>query len=172
MDKIFELINKIKDMDNIEGFVDAKPIKASSIITAFWVRFKCKYACGNYNTNLDCPPYSPSPEETAKVLESYEYAILIQCKDDPEVTSKIAITLEKIAIVMEFYKAISFGAGSCKHCQKCNLKSCINRDIARPSMESSGIDVVQTAKNNDYKMVDYDTNSERILYHFSLVLIR
>ncbi|MDR3290642.1 MAG: DUF2284 domain-containing protein [Methanobrevibacter sp.] len=168
MDKILKLINKIKEFEDIDEFIDAKAIKTSSIVTAFWVRFKCKYACGNYNTTLDCPPYSPGPEEMSELLKCYDDAILIKCSNH-EAPSKIAINLEKIAIGMEFYKAISFGAGSCKHCVKCNLKSCINRSITRPSMEACGIDVVQTAKNNGYNMVD---KKDKTLYFFGLVLLK
>ncbi|MDR1721515.1 MAG: DUF2284 domain-containing protein [Methanobrevibacter sp.] len=172
MEKILELIKCIDGIEGIEGFVEAKPIKADTVVTAFWVRFKCKYACNNYNTNLDCPPYSPSPEETAEFLKAFDDAILIQCKDGYDAASKIAITLEKIAIGWEFYRAMAFGAGSCKHCTTCNLNSCINRDITRPSMESSGIDVVETAKNNGYEMVKYNEDGSRSLYHYSLLLVR
>jgi hypothetical protein len=39
-----------------------------------------------------------------------------------------------------------------------------------PSMESCGIDVVQTAKNNGYTMIGKD-NGKRVLYYYSLVLL-
>ncbi|MDR2830117.1 MAG: DUF2284 domain-containing protein [Methanobrevibacter sp.] len=177
MDKILKLIDKIKDFKDGEKLVDAKLIKVSSIKTAFWVRFKCRL-CVNYNTNLNCPPYSPSPDEMNELLKCYQDAILIICqiqtKKDLDLVnpSKIAVNLEKIAINMGFYKAIGFGAGSCKHCEICNLKSCINRDIARPSMESTGIDVTKTAKNNGYEMLEYNEDGEKILYFFSLILLK
>lgn len=171
------MIDKIKDFEDGKKFVDAKPIKVSSIETAFWVRFKCRW-CVNYNTTLNCPPHSPSPDEMNELLKCYQDAILIRCKvqvkEDLDLVnpSKIAVDLEKIAIGMGFYKAIGFGAGSCKYCETCNLKSCINRDIARPSMESTGIDVGQTAKNNGYEMLEYNEDGEKVLYFFSLLLLR
>ncbi|WP_211261744.1 DUF2284 domain-containing protein [Methanobrevibacter filiformis] len=171
MDKIVELINKINDFENIDEFIEAKQIKVSSIVTAPWVRFKCKYACKNYNTNLDCPPYTPTPEEMSKILECYDEAILVQCMDSKETTSRIVRDLEKIAIGMEFYKAMALGAGSCKRCKSCNLTNCINRDTTRPSMEACGIDVIQTAKNNNYEMVKYE-DDERTLYYYGVVLLK
>ncbi len=29
---------------------------------------KCKYGCGAYGTRLTCPPYSPTPDETRRML--------------------------------------------------------------------------------------------------------
>jgi predicted metal-binding protein len=103
-------------------------------------------------------------------LDLYEDAILIQGTNNITV-SQISLKLEKIAISMEFYKAISFGAGSCKLCNKCNLDSCINRDKTRASMEACGIDVVSTAKNNGFEMTSME-NEERVLYEFAMVLIK
>ncbi|MDR2624293.1 MAG: DUF2284 domain-containing protein [Methanobrevibacter sp.] len=171
MNKLQKLIDKIQNMENIDNFIDAKIIKTSSIQTAFWVRFKCKYGCGGYNTNLNCPPYTPTPEETSELLKYYENAILIKCKD-PHLPSQIALDLEKIAIGMEFYKAISFGESSCIQCKKCNLKLCIHKDKVRPSIESCGIDVFNMVRNNGYNMVEYDENGKRTLNFFSLILIQ
>jgi predicted metal-binding protein len=39
-----------------------------------------------YNTSLNCPPYSPTSEETQEILDLYEDAILIQS------TNNIAIS--------------------------------------------------------------------------------
>ena len=50
-----------------------------------------------------------------------------------------------------YYKAFTFVAGPCDICKVCGKvegTSCSHGDRARPSMESCGIDVFQTARNN------------------------
>ncbi len=50
------------------GALDAKIINASDIAVGNWVRLKCQYGCNGYGKKLTCPPYSPRPEETRKML--------------------------------------------------------------------------------------------------------
>ncbi|HTX43500.1 MAG TPA: DUF2284 domain-containing protein, partial [Methanocella sp.] len=79
------------------GADDAGIIKTNSVVTAAWVRWKCRYGCGMYNTSLCCPPNSPTYLETRELLECYENALLIHYhkgfsgKAHP---TKIASTLE------------------------------------------------------------------------------
>ena len=54
------------------GATDAKIIKTNSVVTAPWVRWKCRYGCGMYGTSLCCPPNSPTFKETRELLDSYE----------------------------------------------------------------------------------------------------
>lgn len=168
--KLVELIDKIPEMDKTEKFIEAKVIKTNTIVIGDWVLFKCQHGCGHYNTSLGCPPFTPKPEEMVKIADNYEYGILIQCKNSLKTPSHISVELEKLAIGMEFYKAIGLGAGPCQFCEECNLNSCINRDKARPSMESCGIDVQQTVMNNDYEMVKKQDNGD-IFYCYGLVLV-
>ena len=51
-----------------------------------------------------------------------------------------------------YYKAFVYLAGPCRQCKECSKvkgTSCNHRDKARPSMEACGIDVFQTARNNN-----------------------
>ena len=50
------------------GVTLAKVISPQTVVTAEWVRFKCQYGCGGYGKRLTCPPYSPTPDETRKIL--------------------------------------------------------------------------------------------------------
>ncbi|MCX6655541.1 MAG: DUF2284 domain-containing protein, partial [Candidatus Bathyarchaeota archaeon] len=61
-----------------KGALEAKIIPASSIKTAAWTRLRCQYGCSNYGTNLCCPPFSPTAEETQKVIDDYSYALLVK----------------------------------------------------------------------------------------------
>jgi len=90
------------------GAFETKLIEASSIVTAPWVRLKCRYGCGGYNTSLCCPPHTPTYLETREVIASYKYAILVRCK---EVSSSTAIVgeMERRIFLAGLYKA--FGPG-------------------------------------------------------------
>jgi predicted metal-binding protein len=131
------------------GAVEAKVIDPASIVTAAWVRYKCQFGCGGYNSSLCCPPHSPKPEQTRAVIDCYNRAILIHCKrnGDPK---KIARELEREIFLTGYYKALGLGDGPCRLCDKCNLERCIHPRDARPSMEACGIDVYATARGNGF----------------------
>jgi len=129
------------------GAVDAKVIDPASIITAAWVRLKCQFGCGGYNRSLCCPPHSPKPDETRKLIDCYNRAILIHCKANGD-AKKIGVTLEREIFLAGFYKAFALGDGPCRLCDECSFEKCIHPGEARPSMESCGIDVYATARGN------------------------
>jgi predicted metal-binding protein len=117
-----------------------------------------------------CPPRSPTPDQTRKVLDSFEEALLIHCDDEPDI-SKIALALEREAFLSGFYKAFAMGAGPCELCSSCNTKgSCRHPYEARPSMEASGIDVFHTVRNNGFHIEVLTSPANRANY-FGLVLI-
>ncbi len=151
------------------GAVHAKVIRADSIVTAAWVRMKCQFGCGGFNSNLCCPPHSPRPEETREVIACYRRALLIHCKGDVRPT-KIVGKLEREIFLSGFYKAFALGAGPCRLCRECNLKECTRPEEARPSMEACGIDVFGTARANGYPIevvTDYSCDEN----YYGLVLI-
>ena len=154
------------------GARDAKIISVSTVKTAAWVREKCQYGCSGYKESLTCPPYSPTPDETQKVLDSFQKAILIHCDSNSEKDiSKIAVQIEKAAFLFGFYKAWAMGAGPCRLCASCNLKSgCRHSEAARPSMEACGIDVYTTARRNGFKIEVVKSPGDKANY-FGLVLI-
>ena len=151
------------------GAVEAKIIEANSVVTAPWVRIKCQFGCGGYNTGLCCPPYTPTPQQTREVVDSYTRALLIHGRLDPD-TTRMACALEREIFLSGFYKALSFGAGPCRLCRPCNLEKCLHPREARPSMEACGIDVYATVRVNGYHIeVRTDRSGER--HSFGLVLI-
>lgn len=145
------------------------PISPRNIITAHWVRLKCQFGCKNYGTRLTCPPYSPTPEETRKVLDEYIRAYLIKYegylefdtyppeKLDEAMTRlslhvcRTAYEMERHAFLSGYYKAFSYGAHRCRRCDVCSISNgctvCRFPSEVRPSIESVGIDVFKTAKN-------------------------
>lgn len=162
-------ISEYVDLALEKGADEAKIIDASSIKTAAWTRLRCQYGCPNYETNLCCPPYSPTPEETQKAIDSFSYAILARFPSIAEV-KRLVPEIEREIFLDGRYKAFGFAAGSCRLCPECNLKTCVESSKARPSMEGAGIDVYETARRNGFsidvlKKRDFKGN------YFGLVLI-
>ena len=62
------------------GLDGAKVIDPRSIVTAEWVRMKCQFGALNYGMRHCCPPFTPRPEKTQKVIDSYQKAILLHKK--------------------------------------------------------------------------------------------
>lgn len=116
-------------------------IGTSEVVVADWVRFKCRYGCKGYAKHLSCPPYSPSPEETRRMLAEYDHALLLRFdgvpgrenarpEDVPEDfhpwyrdlilwVNRTVHLLEKTAFYDGFYKAFGFGAYPCIYCDHC-----------------------------------------------------
>ena len=135
------------DMAISEGFRRAVPIPVEKIATAPWVRLKCRYGCGGFGKNLQCPPYGRDDVETETLLRSYKWALLLEGAPPGRQFHQRLIHLEKKAFLSGLHKAFVLGAGPCTVCDKCPGEGECNRsDLSRPSMEASGIDVYQTAE--------------------------
>ncbi len=152
------------------GALEAKVIPADSVVTAAWVRYKCQYGCDGYGACLTCPPYSPTPEETARIIDEFETGILLHGRQHVNLT-RIAAELEREIFLAGHYKAISFGSGPCRFCRECDVKGiCQHPALARPSMESAGIDVFQTVRNNGFH-IEVATCEKSDADYFALVLV-
>lgn len=151
------------------GAVEAKIIAADSVVTAAWVRLKCQFGCGRYNTSHCCPPHTPTPQQTQDVVDCYTRALLIHCKRDVSPT-KIVVKLEREIFLSGFYKTLGFGAGPCNLCKQCHLNKCRQPEHARPAMEACGIDVYATVRNNGYP-VDVLNDSSGDENWYGLILI-
>lgn len=164
----------LKDRAVKLGAKESKVIAVKTVKTVAWVRYKCQFGCSGFAECLTCPPYSPTPDETQKILNSYQKAILIHCQNGSgrhrDIT-KIVLQIEKEAFLAGYYKALGMGAGPCRLCAECNLTGeCLHREKARPSMEACGIDVFGTARNNGYAIDTLDSTTCRADY-FGIVLI-
>jgi predicted metal-binding protein len=112
-----------------------------------------------------CPPHTPAPDLTRKVVDSYRKAILIHRKlPKGEKTKLFNETLVKLEIEIfldGYYKAWSMGSGPCHLCPECDLISpCKHGLEARPSMEACGIDVFKTARDNGFPIEVLRTREE------------
>jgi predicted metal-binding protein len=63
------------------GASKATPIPVSYVVMDPRVSLKCQIPrCAHYGRNLMCPPHCVTPDEFAKSLERYRFAILVQAK--------------------------------------------------------------------------------------------
>jgi predicted metal-binding protein len=157
------------------GVSGAKGINPPTIVTGEWVRMKCQFGCPGFGKRLTCPPHTPMPDTTRKVLDSYEKAILLHQRLRKGERSKgfnqIVVRLEREIFLDGYYKAWSMGSGPCHLCQECDTNGfCQHGYQARPSMEACGIDVFKTARDNGFPIEVVRTHEDdRNIYGVILV---
>jgi predicted metal-binding protein len=165
-----EKLQRFCDLAISMGAVDAKIIKADQVVVKNWVRWKCHFGCDSYGKSLMCPPYVPTLEETRNLLKEYEYALLFRHK--PSTSKALVVELERCIFLEGYHAAFGFASGSCHLCEKCNLKRgyCLKPFEARPSMESCGISVFDTARNAGFNIQVLKSKDQEYL-RYALVLI-
>jgi len=152
------------------GIPEVKAIDPRTVVTAEWVRLKCQYGCGGYNKRLTCPPYSPTPATTRKMLDEYRHALLLHGDGHAKVR-EIAVELERRIFLEGYYKAFAFACGPCWLCEKCNVGGpCKHPYQARPAMEASGIDVFATVRGHGFP-IQVVTSRDCQQNHYALVLV-
>jgi predicted metal-binding protein len=163
-----ELIQLAQSKNGVKKAVIISP---SQVETAAWVRLKCQFGCDGYGQCLVCPPFTPTPEQTRQVLDTYSRGILIHFSTDTDVKS-IIVGLEREIFLRGAWKALGLGAGPCLLCKECVLKSgqCRHSELARPAMEACGIDVFSTVLKAGFDIKVVKTMRECPDY-FGLVLV-
>ncbi len=171
------------------GTSDAKIISTDDIVINDRTRLKCQYGCPFYAHSLTCPPFSPTPEQTRKIVKEYNYALLFTMRFSSEVPEgvfqggihsiknmvnlqKTAAELERQILLSGYQSAFAMACGRCLLCDECVLQpgKCKNPSIARPAMESMGIDVAATIEKAGYKTKVY-TSATEAFDTYGLVLI-
>jgi len=175
MSKLDAYIKKAKSI----GISRAKIIDTKNVVAENWVRLRCQYGCQEYGKQLTCPPYSPTPEFTRKMLDEYSKGLLMQIEniyflDEPKIfiqIKDIVASLEREIFLDGYYKAFGMTAGPCRLCKSCDTnKPCKYASRARPAMEACGIDVYQTARNCGFTM-EVVKSKEFHCSYVSLILI-
>jgi predicted metal-binding protein len=151
------------------GAIAAKVVVPCTVETGAWVRWKCQFGCGGFGSSLVCPPHTPTPDQTRRMLDGFKRAVLFQ--SPPGQVKKIAVALEREIFLAGFYKAFGLGSGPCPLCEKCAFeKGCRHPREARPSMEACGIDVFATARKHGFTINVVRSRAD-IQHYFGLVLI-
>jgi predicted metal-binding protein len=160
------------------GVLEARVIPVSNVVTGEWVRLKCQFGCGGFGSGLCCPPHTPTPEQMKRVLAGYKTALIYSYTCTPDgyrrkrvKMQRLVAELERSAFLDGHYKAFGLIAGPCRLCKECNVTGrCKHPDLARPSMESCGIDVYATARNSGVEL-DVATREDGPSKYVNLVLI-
>jgi predicted metal-binding protein len=152
------------------GARDAKAVPTSQVFTGEWVRLKCEYGCGAYASSRNCPPYSPTPDRTRRVLDEYTTAILLHGDRTTDIRA-VAVALERELFLAGYYKAFGYACGPCHLCKECDLEGpCRHPDRSRPAMEACGIDVFATARAAGFP-IEVVTSSDCEQNYYGLVLV-
>jgi len=141
----------------------AQIIPTDQVMVADWVRLKCQYGCGAYGSRLTCPPHSPPPEVTRRVLSHYRQAFLLRMeragggwKEETRQRrqmSEVVADLERELFLAGYHRAWGMGSGPCSLCAECDLSGpCRFPHQARPSMEACGIDVYTTVRQAGWEI--------------------
>lgn len=166
LDPVGRLLRKIRSL----GFRGAVPIAARDVQIADWVPLHCRFGCEFYGTP-HCPPHSPTPDETRRVLAGFSKALLLEGEPPTRDFQKLALKAERAAFQAGYYKAFVYWAGPCSLCHECAPDGeCRNTRDARPSMEGSGIDVFATARQTGFSLRPLSKKDDYVKY-FALLLL-
>ena len=164
------------------GFTDVRWIDPAEIVTAEWVRMKCRYGCGEYGRNAACPPNVPSVADCTRFIREYRRAAVFHFPkkvDRPEDRHAWGrkVNLELVKLEQElfrsgFFKAFLIFFDSCGICLECaaSRSACKEPKLARPTADALGVDVFTTVRKIGYPievLSDYDQEMNR--YAFLLV---
>ena len=151
------------------GAIGAKVVSPANVATGHWVRWKCQFGCGGWGRSLVCPPHTPAPEATRKMLDEFRRAVLFESPGGQ--AKKVAAALERKLFLSGFYKAFGLGAGPCHLCQTCAFeKGCRHPRDARPCMEACGIDVYATARRHGFTIEVVRTHQDP-QHYYGMVLV-
>ncbi len=145
-------------------------IDPKTVETAPWVIFKCRFGCRHYGIGHYCPPNTFTWKETREMIACYSRGILFRVHETGKAT-KIAGLLAGVLYRDDYYKVIAFGSGKCDNCKNCNPDHCLFPGKILPSMESCGIDVFATVRNNGIKIHTLRDKTKEEHNYFGLILV-
>jgi predicted metal-binding protein len=162
------------------GAEGAAPLAPSLVVTAEWVRLKCRFGCDGYGQCRTCPPDSPTPEQTRRLLDEYSRAILLrhgphavyENHDEHSAALRRATAdLERELFLAGHHKALAIANGPCDLCETCDRDGpCVDPAHARPSMEACGIDVFATVRAAGWEIEVVRDRDDEYRF-FALVLV-
>ena len=152
------------------GAAQALKIDVKTVKTAPWTIYRCHYGCDFYGKKPCCPPNSPSWKETQEILDCYQYGLLFCCPTMEPVTP-LAIHVAHELFLDDYYRALAFGSGPCLKCKNCNPTHCNFPKQMVPAMESCGIDVFATARNNGLTIHALRDPAAEESHYYGLILV-
>lgn len=158
------------------GASSARAIDAAEVVVDDRVAYKCRIPkCWEYGNCANCPPHSPSPQETRHLVSQYRRAVAFKIDVPTEVMLRgradkdrvgayrkvfeIVGALEAAAFYDGHYLSTGFAAGSCKtvlcgkqDCAVLKQEECRQPLKARPSMEAASLDAFALAEKLGWDM--------------------
>lgn len=143
------------------------------------VRDWCK-ECKRYEKSASCPPFIESLETYNYLFMKYEHAILIILKfniDNPEnwkelgrlSSESLRTSIQEVINKLNLTNYISFGGGSCKHCQVCSIP-CKFPDLRLIPIEGLGINVIALVKDISNIELKFPVEQYGYFYRVGLVI--
>jgi predicted metal-binding protein len=164
------------------GASDAALITPAQVVTAEWVRKKCLYGACTVGRCLTCPPHSPTPAQTRRLLDEYETILLLRLDVPPAQAgdwlawsrrkARLALDLERELFLGGCFKAFAIAGGRpCTLAEACGRpQECDCRELVRPGPAGCGIDVFSTSTNAGWPLaVVRQTADPYRLFAFVLV---
>ena len=176
---IMQIENLVKAACDAGAF-KATVITARHIETDICFRHMCvSNACGMYGKNWMCPPAVGEISALTAQLKLYDHALVYQSvcklKDHFDFEGMMeAQTAHRqlshhISAIFRGQETLHLGAGACTVCRQCAMitgENCRHPDLAIPSLEAYGVNVIQLAKAADMRYI----NGEDTVTYFGAVL--
>ncbi len=165
-----------------EGFEKAAEISTDDLVFVPEYRKFCEEnACGNYNKNYACPPYSGTPKEMKQRVLAYRRCIVFQSKtpvkdafDDAEMkklkrkhtqmTLQAMKELKTDGMDMDGFPIM---CGPCNFCEECMMpsgKPCVKESMRFSCLSAYCIDVGKLAESCNME-IQWSGNE---VYYFSI----
>lgn len=129
------------------GFASARAIATGDVAIRPWVRLRCRFGCSRYDASFTCPPSAPDEKKLRETLSSYTHALLVEGTPPSKEFHERLLALERDFFLNGHPEALAFGAGPCPVCSECPPQGrCRFPELARPSLESCGVDVYETSR--------------------------
>ena len=129
------------------GFARTARLDPAAVVTAAWVREKCRFGCSGLrrgravpaalagapgHARALCGDYAPRPARAGRAAHGDFHL--------PDARPRAGGASSRATP-----RALAFPAGPCRLCPECTPDACVRPGEARPSMEAAGIDVYGTA---------------------------
>ncbi len=164
------------------GASAALELSGGAVVTAEWVGQKCRYGGCSAGRCLTCPPYSPEPAHTRRLLDEYDRVLLLRLDVAPgdaagwlaqsRRLAGIALDLERELFLAGCYRAFALAGGRpCERDEPCGRPdACEARGRVRPGPAGCGIDVFATAARGGWRL-DVVRGASDPYQLFALVLL-
>ena len=161
-----KLIDKCIQM----GADGAKLIDTGEIFFDPRSHLKCSFGCNRWGKFWTCPPHNGiSQEMFMDSFSKYKVGLIIKTAD-PKMGQDISLAVEKEAL-LSHGAVFAFALALCVKCDECSYPDpCRFPDVARPSMDAYGMDIVKTVEIVGFK-VEFNEDGQMLPAWYSMVLL-